>query len=157
MSDPQFPHHLEIDIQNHFTGVFHRYFNSEADSLIKDRRTLDEWWIRSSYYGRGTRNSEEGVCFRNAPDVLYGARDTHDLVAVFPSHTFRVRLNGQVAGIVTIPLETANIDINAFPDPVLNVPVPVTAGPVHILGLSLRDIRSTEDHEVSGIHFRMSV
>lgn len=157
MAAPQFPHHLQIDIQSHITGNFMPYFDSHMCWLTKDQRTLDEWWIRSSYYGRGTRNIEEGVCFRNGPGTLFGPISTNSFVPAHPSHTFRVRLDGQVAGVITVPLEPANIALNAFPDPILIMPVPAIAGPVQFLGLSLRDIRSTEDHEVSGINFRMAV
>lgn len=136
-------HHLQVDLLCE-DETWRNYFDSANDSVIASREPRN-WCIRTRYFGRGTRNLPDGVCFRNTFGVP-------PYESTRPFVTLRVTLDGVRHHPVQIPLEAARIR-DVFPEPVMELRIPVSTGPLEITGISLRDIRSTEDHEMSAMHF----
>lgn len=141
-----FTHSIVVRIQGEDANMY-PYMNSEENCTTISTRVPGQWLMMSRYYGRGTRNIEQGVCFHEG---VFG----NQLEPSRPSVHLEFTLDGDLLGVVEIPLRSEQIR-QEFPDCVMWLPNPVPVGQnrLHLLGLSLRDIRSTPDYEISAIHF----
>lgn len=141
--------HLIIFVEDsRAPGTWHVYWDSEIDQICRSNVAPGAVQIRSFYYGRGTRNHPEGVCF-SSPGMY-----SNHLTAVRMFKRFRFVLNEAVVGEIQIPINADWVN-QAGLEPYMRFPESLILGPIEIFGITLRDIRSTLDHEMSALHLRV--
>jgi hypothetical protein len=150
-----FLHALSVRIGGDNGVQFHPYMESENCTMIPLLQEPGRWLMRCRYYGRGSRNIQEGVCFQEVNNRmdLNTLNYTNHYVATRPSVHLEFTLDGDHLGVVEVPLD-AHCIRQEFPDLVMPLDIPINVGNrLQLLSLSLRDIRSTPDYEICGIEF----
>lgn len=112
-------------------------------NIFASRLDSSVWILRSQYYGRGTRNHEAGTCC------------DANCRPLFAHKRMRISVNQRPMVEVDVPFAMEWINMNCFPDPQMILPVPLQAGSLELVSLSFRDIRATEEYEISGMEFRI--
>lgn len=155
-----FPHNLRIEVWEEDANTWIPYWDTHLDG-VRPLRAPEEWCIYSRYFGRGTRNPEVGVCFRDRnalpppSSVMIGAPLAETLQPVKPFQRFRFFLDDVLLGEVEVPLRSEWVRMTGMLE-TMNLPAPVNVGQrLEIIGMELRDIRTTDQWECSGLHFRM--